>query len=871
MEASGEELGSNNEFPSEISNEGKGQGEGEGSRGGWEETLGETRGDTLGGSKDQASYSVVLESWEHFCLIAPGDSAALQMSILNDGEFNDSYEVIITQGPVNDSARDWVSLEGLDENQRIMVRAGEAAYLDIKLSVPSFTSLEASAYAGEYGFGIKARSTNNSTVEDSLSYTFPVTAFRNISLWSDFPFKSLIMDAYQTYDVSFMIHVQNLGNAGDEIELESVNEAYHLNETGEYDGLTIPITSQFDPSVMLESLEEDWVKVTFTLPGNSDPGDYVIILRANSAGEPTVFTYLVLNLELHAIQYGLHLEKFPTAVRKVNPADSTEIEFKFTLANTGNYPDNYTVEVETELGSGIYKGWTMEFEDRDGNRVHSLSVPANLRNNIDCALTDCLIPRNDRMDITLHVIVAPDEEEGHYSEIAISATSDSDGRVVQYLYFNLTVTLPNIRLDDDPFFFYINPDSDIEEDDSIDINIRVFNDGGAETGSFYVLFYNGRRESPNELPGFYISIERVDNIPAGQYFDVTTEWDEIPGGENDIYVYADKPIQSGDGKTFICNTFSLDGLVIESRENDNTATISDVFQQAIDLRPDLTILKVDYDDREMDSTTTVTVTIANVGSAVAQQGSAIVSLKIGGIFLKDKESNHINPELTKEIDINDDIEMEFIWEIPDEDKNFTVKANVDHPDDSNSKNDRLTVYVQTNYHRPIDVVCGPSLLPLCGLVFSLIIISIIVFLMKREKLHPMKPITTIPKHGSKKKRETRKKAYTSQPPKKVHHPNIPAQEKKSRSYAKLDRRLKKKLDEYSAENYLSPPPSPSSSAMHSTGSQISPHSSPPSTIHTSTNHPSPVYDIFRKPKVQRDSSIPFAIPIEYSEFVRKRR
>ena len=394
--------------------------------------------------------------------------------------------------------------------------------------------------------------------------------------------------------------------------------------------------------------------------------------------------------ETRGEEYGLELKKVPHIMCKCNPVDESEVEFKFILINTGNQNDTYTVEVETPLGSGTYKDWTIEFENDRGERVDQLSVPSDLPGSTE----DELGP-NERVDITLYVTVALDEEEGIYEDISISATSDNDNSQVMYLYFNLTVILPNIRLSNDPSDFYIDPDRGIEEDDSIDIHLRVFNDGDAETDKFYVLFYNGKKDDINENPGNWIAYERIENIPANSFKDILVYWEDIEGGQNDLYAKADKPIRSGVGATKNSKgTFLEDGLVLESKENDNAVSIDDLFQEAVDLRPDLTITNIDWDDNKVDTTTIVTVSIANVGSAKAEIGSATVSLKIGGDTMKSKDNEIINPTLPEDIDVGDEIDIEFTWKIEEED-NFTVKSTVDSPHDCDSSNDRKTVYIQT--------------------------------------------------------------------------------------------------------------------------------------------------------------------------------
>ena len=70
-------------------------------------------------------------------------------------------------------------------------------------------------------------------------------------------------------------------------------------------------------------------------------------------------------------------------------------------------------------------------------------------------------------DIILYVEVAMDADEGFHDGIVISATSDTDHSRIEFISFNLTVILPNIRVSNETTDFYIDPDSGIEEDDSI--------------------------------------------------------------------------------------------------------------------------------------------------------------------------------------------------------------------------------------------------------------------------------------------------------------------------------------------------------------------------------------------------------------------
>jgi hypothetical protein len=139
------------------------------------------------------------------------------------------------------------------------------------------------------------------------------------------------------------------------------------------------------------------------------------------------------------------------------------------------------------------------------------------------------------------------------------------------------------------------------------------------------------------------------------------------------------------------------------------------------------------------TTTTVTVTVANRGSAKARQGSAHISLKIGGTSLKDKRKNAHNPFLPEEIDVNDDIDIEFTWMIPDGPKNYTINAVVDHPDDSESDNDRLHAYIRLHDHGDpfLDDNNSNLLIGTCSLFIVLIVISA-VLIGRRRRTMPRK-------------------------------------------------------------------------------------------------------------------------------------
>ncbi|MCK4613718.1 MAG: hypothetical protein KAU14_02855 [Thermoplasmata archaeon] len=542
---------------------------------------------------------------------------------------------------------------------------------------------------GQYTLRVKAKSQGDTAVYDH------VTLYVNLSnprfeakIWADIPGKDSTLKANEDIEVTFILSIRNMGDKEDTFDIfVPSNEFPEDYDWKAYFGAS---GTQTEKTITLKSLSQATETLRIIIDKKTDEGNYELRVKAESQGNTSVYDYVTLYLNLTGANYGVKLQKLPRPVPKVNPADESEIEFKFTLTNTGNQDDTYTIEVETPLTSGTYKDWTMEFEDKDYQRVDKLVVPGDLT-------ADTYLGKGDRIDITLYVMVDIDEDEGFYPDITISATSDNDNTQVDYLGFNLTVIKPNIRVTDDPRYFYIEGGlSDIEEGDSIDINLRVYNDGSAETDEFYVWFYNGKADSLVEVAGDFLTRERVDNIPTGQYTDVLVIWDNIPAGENDIYVFADKPIKAGPYKTVGPDgKFHPDGAVLETRENDNDVSIADEYQEAIDLRPDLTVTYIDYDDNRAGETTTVTVTIANVGSADAEANTATLWIKIGGEKLKDKTTNSQNPVIQDIIEVDDEIDIEFKWDIPNEVKNYSVSARVDHEDDSDSGNDKFYTWVVT--------------------------------------------------------------------------------------------------------------------------------------------------------------------------------
>ena len=645
-----------------------------------------------GASQEVPLYGVIVSTDDSSDSGEPGETIEFQVKVKNTGTLNDSYFLDILDSDFDKGAKDWAHFEGVDGKETCSIQPNETEYYNLVIEIPDFTPENDNAGCGIILIEVRARSTNAS-VESSVFFEVEIEELYRVRIWSDVPGKQDVLRRNRPTEMSFTLYCRNLGNTYDEI---MVYVPYDLF-CGQFKDWEVRFGSQSYYTFKLDSLEQRYVIMTVTIDKNTVPGNYSLAVRAESQGDTSIYCYTTCYVNLTEPIFGVELQErgcnprqprscFP---RLVNPADGLEIPFSFTLTNIGNQDDTYTLQMETPLGSGTYKGWVMEFEDNTETRVDSLSIPGDLKGS-----TDLYLSKNGRVDTTLYVIVAIDEDEGFYSDIIVSATSDNDITKVDYLSFNLSVILPNIRVSDDPADFWIEPDSLIEEGDDVDIHLRLYNDGGAETGGFWVFFYNGKRESRIYDPGNHIALEKVENIGAGQSSELSVTWNSIGAGENDIYVHADKPIRSGE-HGHIQLVGGDDGLVRESRENDNTASIDDEFQDVLDLRPDLSIDDVVFSTNICGQECIVSVLVENIGAASADIGTAVVALKIGGVSITGRDSETADPMNLERIDVGDSLTCEFAWKIPEEPRNYTVKVSVDHPDDYDSPNCRKTFYIQT--------------------------------------------------------------------------------------------------------------------------------------------------------------------------------
>jgi len=650
-------------------------------------------------------YEVLVDADDYSDNGDPGDTITFQAEVENTGnvDADEEFKLTIIKGGSPNDAKPWASLEDVDPGDMVTLSMGEKKFVKIVVHIPEFTAENDEAKQGTFGLALKAQSTTHNDVESEKQFEIEVEEFYNIGIWCDFPWKEETLRELKSITISYELTIRNLGNTDDTIEVTVPNDEF----SGDMSEWRASIDGQMTSSYSLESLEYDSIYLDLTIDKNTDASNYDLNVRAESQGDTSMYIYTTVHQNLTKANYQVGLESYSSTIPDIYPSDDHEIRYQFGLYNYGDVEDVFTVEVITPLMSGTYRDWQIYFRDRDGNKTQTMRVPEDVNGWPE-------LDKNDRVDIWVYVVVDYYEDSGTYSDIGISATSGSDHQQEETLYFSLDVIRPDIRISDDPDHFFIDPSSDIEVGDTIDINVRVYNDGDMESDSFYVWFYNGEGSSPEEEEGDPIAIEKMINIPADTFYDIVVSWDGIPEGINDIFVYADKPVRNGSRKTWHNDEFSEDGSIIESREWNNHATIHTNLSSVLDLRSDLIPVDVTFSDTAPGSeNVTVTVQIRNNGSSSVESGTASVRLKIGDQYLKEKNTKSTNPFIQDAIPINDFVPVEFTWNVPSVIGKFPVTVTMDHPHDRNISNNVLntTVTIRSDGTDPIvtDPI-GPDLL-----------------------------------------------------------------------------------------------------------------------------------------------------------------
>ena len=645
-------------------------------------------------------YSVDVDVLDHQESVEPGKTAHYPITIINNGNINATYQIFFLNPSSGSSAKYWAELsENLTDNI-ISIPVGESRTFEVLVHVPHFSKENDEARQGSYGLKVRVATIEDLSEVKDVILDLQVRRFESLTITSAMPGREIFKGLYTDKFVTYLVEVQNLGNDFNSINI-GVPDSELLGEKMNWD---VMFGAMKNRVVSLDPFQRTDVVVTVTVEPETPLGSYTLKIVATSGFDLSVTDSVVLSLNISQGHYGFETNVKPFAHPWVNPADGDVIEYEFQVTNTGSHRDSFMVEVTTPLESEPYRDWIMEFRDRDNDGTQFLYIPEDL-----ASIGTPNLEVGTRVDITLFVIVDPNEDEGDFNQLSIRISSESDPFVEENLSFELTVIRPNIRISSDPFDFYIQPDQDIEVNDDIQVNLRLYNDGGAETGLFHVLFYNGEENSIDEREDNFIGVVTVHNIPARMYQDISFNWLRIKGGNNDIFAYVDKPINYGPRKTHIDNMFSSYGQVWETSEDDNTASLDPLYSDALDLRPDLSIVGVTFGSLEAGKRTRVEVIIVNIGTGPTDDDSGTVHLNIGGTDLKNTDHNSLNPEVIEGLEAGDDMVISFTWIVPETPQNITIVANVDHIDDQDRSNDLYLAFVKTREPRDEGIGTGTIL------------------------------------------------------------------------------------------------------------------------------------------------------------------
>ncbi len=643
-------------------------------------------------------YGVTVTADEDSQEGKPGEKITYRAEIRNTGNTNDTYQLSLLKAPDIDDASHWASLDDVDQGDKITLTVGVVRFVDILVEIPHFTAENEDVKHQTFRMIFRGESTNDSETESEKSFDILVEEFFNLSLWSEYLWEEKILRELKPITVSYQVSLRNLGNTDDNIELTVPTGEL----TGEKSDWEVKFDNQSSGYYSLQSLEPTFITVEIIIDEMTDAGWYTLDIMARSLGDSSVTTRLTLNQNLTYAHYQVHLEAITTSSPDINPSYNHEIEYRFKLHNYGQVEDVFTVEVETSVTSGTYRNWMITFRDWQGQDTQTMTVPEDV--NEDVELQD-----GHWIEISVFVVVDTFEDAGNYPDITVSARSESDYYQTDEVSFSVDVIRPNIRISSDPVHFSIDPATDLEVGDAIDIIVRVYNDGDAESDTFHVWFYNGEGASPEEEEGEFIAVEKINNISPQSYFEIVVAWEGLPVGMNDIFVYADKPIRNGNRVTIIDGNFSQDGSIIEIMERNNYASIDLSFRAALDLRLDVTPVEVLFEDTKPGAeNVTVTVKVANKGTAPLESGSATMRLMIGDEYLRDMILKSTNPFIPESIPINDWVPLDFSWNIPEIIGKLEVNVTIEYPQDRNTTNNTLITMVTIRSNGTDPTVSDPT-------------------------------------------------------------------------------------------------------------------------------------------------------------------
>jgi len=195
--------------------------------------------------------------------------------------------------------------------------------------------------------------------------------------------------------VTHVFVVTNIGTVADQ---------YDLSLTLPNGWTALPVPARIDLGVG----ESTRVFVTVIVPSGATAGNYGVVLRATSVGDPSVWTEAEGEVQLVPTA-GLVVEPF----QLVRAPPGTEARHLFRIRNTGNVIDTYRIEARCD------KDWTV--------RVSPLEVQ--------------VLP-GDQAQFTVSVLIPPTAAPGTRYYLLIDVISTTDPSVKQELWETLYVAPP---------------------------------------------------------------------------------------------------------------------------------------------------------------------------------------------------------------------------------------------------------------------------------------------------------------------------------------------------------------------------------------------------------------------------------------------
>jgi len=617
----------------------------------------------------------------------PGDDVAFEIQVTNNGNVNDKYKLSLhlSRDTQNWSSAIW--FEGLESGNTMYLGAGRRGYFYAYVSLREFDLANLTGMADTYPFFILATSLYDENVTHNQTMYVEVEPVHALVAWTDEPSRDEFLLLNEDTNITHTFHVRNLGNAPDDIDLYFPNDQFYGNKRdwrARFIGggsIVIYDLQPGDSAVVTVILNIDW---------KTDPGGYTLDMRVDSLGDSFVYQYAYLSLNLRRADYGLDLFMLEPAPKRVNPRYVNEIDYIFRLRNTGNVKDSYHLYFDPTYSQNEFRLWEYTFYDLFGNEIgdREVIVPGDVTNN-----SKLFLETNETIYLSFTVSFPMDTPQRSYNDITLIAVSEREILASASMSFNITIINPNIRISNDPDFFFISPDKDLSPGSPISVHLRIFNDGTDDTESFSVVFYNGKSQSPKQNLGSYLSVLTITKIPAESYRDVNFTWESLPYGSNSIFAYADKPIREGEFATHIDGKFNSNGNIIEHRETDNYATIGDQFLSALDLRPDLMITNIRFVSLEGGTTTDLSFEVKNQGTAPAPGNTVSLTVKIGSEFLQEKGTGFTQLTIMDDIIPGHSLRVWFLWDIPNVIDTHTLRISLDSPDDSDHTNDKVTTFI----------------------------------------------------------------------------------------------------------------------------------------------------------------------------------